>query len=174
MFVVPKPQMLLSMDDKYKNKFPQSLLYHNNIHNDAYINKNNLKFHLFIEKCYDTMIPCFVNNPQLCRSQAIDVYKNIYALGQFVNPVSKKCIFKNRRHLDTNDTIIKLNRLRLGLLKYSRKNFLDEKGFYEEFFFNLDMYIETIIKYIIKKEADRLLFHTSSVLKDANYFIEFS
>ena len=155
-------------NDGKKTKFPQSLLKHEDVNTittpQSYLIQDNgwllsvpyseeqIIFHDFIDRISQIMTQYFNDTPQLRRSQAQDVRKHICALGKFVNPVSKRCIF-NRVNLNLKDTIVKLNHLRLGLMRYSCIN-LSHENVLQEYCYELNIYIETIIKYIIKKDEE--------------------
>lgn len=147
------PQSLLKREDKNTIITPLSYL----IHDNGWLlpvlySEEQILFHDFIDKISQIMTPCFNGTPQLCRSQAQDVHKHICALGKFVNPVSKKCIF-NRINLNIKETVMKLNHLRLNLMRYSCVN-LSHENVLQEYCYELNIYIETIIKYIIKKDEE--------------------
>ena len=170
--------------DSNETKFPQSLLLHNypntqpQIQNNKLVlrvppySKEQIEFHTFIDRISIIMTPRFEGNPQLCRIQAQDSYEHIRKLGKFVNPVSKQCIFKNIGFFNINDTIVKLNLLRLSLTKYSMTK-LPNENILQKHCYELCVYVETIIKYILKKdEARRASFYAESFLRDIDYFTE--
>lgn len=161
-------------NDGDRTNFPQSLLKHkeNGWLSSVPYSEEHILFHDFIDKTSQIMTQCFNGIPQLCRSQAQDVHKHICALGKFVNPVSKECIFKRDYvNLNIKETVVKLNHLRMILMRYSYVN-LSHDNILQEHCYELNIYIETIIKYIIKKdEATKALY--ASVFEDSNDFTDY-
>ena len=170
-----------------KVEFPQSLLIHKHINTSppppgSYIVRDNgwlmhvpyseeqILFHDFIDHISQIMTQSFNGTPQLCRSQAQDVHKHICVLGKFVNPVTKECIF-NRINVNIKETVVKLNHLRLELMRYSCVN-LSHDRLLQEHCYELNIYIETIIKYIIKRdESIKALY--ASVFEESDNFTDY-
>ena len=164
-----------------KVDFPQSLLKdtHMNASPQSYIIQDNgsllpvpysekqMFFHDLIDKISQIMTPCFNGIPQLHRSQAQDIRKHICTLGKFVNPVSKECIF-NRINLNTKETVVKLNHLRLDLMRYSCIN-MSHDNILQQYCYELNIYIETIIKYIIKKDESIKALYTPVSEESTNF-----
>jgi hypothetical protein len=161
------PQSLLK-DTHMNSSSPQSYIIHDNgLVLPVLYSEKQMFFHDFIDKISQIMTQYFNGTPQLRRSQAQDVHKHICALGKFVNPVSKKCIF-NRVNLNLKDTIVKLNHLRLGLMRYSCIN-LSHENVLQEYCYELNIYIETIIKYIIKKDESTKALYTHVSEESTNF-----
>lgn len=161
------PQSLLK-DTHMNASSPQSyIIQDNGLLLPVPYSEEQLIFHDFIDKISQIMTPCFNGIPQLHRSQAQDVHKHICALGKFVNPVSKECVF-NRINLNIKETVVKLNHLRLDLMRYSCVNLSHEK-LLQEYCYELNIYIETIIKYIIKKDESIKALYTPVTEESTNF-----
>lgn len=109
-----------------------------------------LNFHDYIDEISYILNQSVLNIPQLSRSQDRDVHKLITCIGVFMNSSNKNCIFKNN-NINTEDTLKKLNILKLELLKYcfiKHSNNKPINDHYEE----LKLYLQTTINYIKKKK----------------------
>lgn len=161
------PQSLLK-DTHMNASSPQSYIIHDNgLLLPVLYSEKQMFFHDFIDKISQIMTPCFNGTPQLCRSQAQDVHKHICTLGKFVNPLNKECIF-NRINLNIQETVVKLNHLRLDLMRYSCVNLTHDK-LLQEHCYELNIYIETIIKYIIKKDESTKALYTPISEESSNF-----
>jgi hypothetical protein len=157
------PYLSLPLINKNKKLyFSQSLLeifplYDDFPYNICTIKKTytdkQIALHKHIDNTISIMEPFVQSCPQICRSQTIDVNKKIIEIGKFINPSSKKCIFKCD-NIDTSDTIDKLNTFRFHLMKYCHKNIPYEPTL-KEYSVEFHLYLDTIIKYIKNKQKNQ-------------------
>jgi|UniRef100_A0A6C0BQE0 hypothetical protein len=158
------PYLSLPLINKNKNLyFTQSLLDTFPLYDDYQYNVCTIKqaytdkqiaLHKHIDDIILIMEPFVQSCPQICRSQARDVNKKIFEIGKFINPSSKKCIFKSG-NIDTSDTIDKLNTFRFYLMKYCHIN-IPYDSTLKEYSVELHLYLDTIIKYVKNKQKESL------------------
>lgn len=106
--------------------------------------------HSIIDYVNDVIIHTSENDsPQIIKGRSQDIHKGIHSIGRFMNPRHPSYIFKQER-VHVFDTVIYLMVLKNNLELFA-SNFVPKERVIQDHFRYLHEYINTIIKFIVKK-----------------------